>query len=43
MKERQEMELVAQRATIQEQRAQIDILRTVQANVQRLEEEVCTA
>lgn len=34
------MEIEAQRSTIQEQRAQIDILRNVQANQLRLDEEV---
>jgi hypothetical protein len=44
-KERQEIELAAQRATLQEQRTHIDILDTAltnaQGNVVRLEEEVC--
>lgn len=40
VKERQDMEIEAQRSTIQEQRAQIDILRNVQANQLRLDEEV---
>ncbi|CAB0016462.1 unnamed protein product [Nesidiocoris tenuis] len=44
-KERQEIELAAQRATLQEQRTHIDILDTAlinaQANVVRLEEEGC--
>lgn len=43
-KERQEIEMAAQRATLQEQRTHIDILDTAltnaQANVVRLEEEV---
>lgn len=43
-KERQEIELAAQRATLQEQRTHIDILDTAltnaQGNVVRLEEEV---
>ena len=43
-KERQEIELAAQRATLQEQRTHIDILDTAltnaQSNVVRLEEEV---
>lgn len=43
-KERQEIELAAQRATLQEQRTHIDILDTAltnaQENVVRLEEEV---
>jgi len=43
-KERQEIELAAQRATLQEQRTHIDILDTALANAQgnvlRLEEEV---
>jgi chromosome segregation ATPase len=43
-RERQEIELAAQRATLQEQRTHIDILDTAltnaQANVMRLEEEV---
>lgn len=45
-KERQEIEMAAQRATLQEQRTHIDILDTAltnaQANVVRLEEEVHT-
>lgn len=45
-KERQEIELAAQRATLQEQRTHIDILDTAltnaQGNVVRLEEEVQT-
>lgn len=36
------MELEAQRNTIQEQRAQIEILRNVQANQIRMDEEVRT-
>lgn len=44
-KERQEIELAAQRATLQEQRTHIDILEAAltnaQGNVVRLEEEVC--
>lgn len=44
VKERQEIELAAQRATLQEQRTHIDILDTAltnaQSNVVRLEEEV---
>lgn len=44
VKERQEIELAAQRATLQEQRTHIDILDTAltnaQGNVVRLEEEV---
>jgi len=43
-KDRQEIELTAQRATLQEQRTHIDILDTAltnaQSNVVRLEEEV---
>lgn len=43
-KERQEIEIAAQRATLQEQRTHIDILDTAltnaQSNVVRLEEEV---
>lgn len=46
VKERQEIELAAQRATLQEQRTHIDILDTAltnaQSNVVRLEEEVNT-
>lgn len=45
-KERQEIEMAAQRATLQEQRTHIDILDTAltnaQGNVVRLEEEVPT-
>lgn len=45
-KERQEIELLAQRATLQEQRTHIDILEAAltnaQGNVVRLEEEVST-
>jgi len=40
VKERQDMELEAMRATVQEQRAQIDILRSVQAQQARMDEEV---
>lgn len=44
-KDRQEIELAAQRATLEEQRTHIDILDTAltnaQSNVVRLEEEVC--
>lgn len=40
VKERQDMEIEAHRSTIQEQRAQIEILRNVQANQLRLDEEV---
>ncbi|XP_045201300.2 angiomotin-like isoform X2 [Mercenaria mercenaria] len=39
VKERQDMEIEAQRSTIQEQRAQIEILRSVQANQLRMDEE----
>ncbi|KAH3870548.1 uncharacterized protein LOC127868309 isoform X2 [Dreissena polymorpha] len=39
IKERQEMEIEAMKMTIQEQRAQIDILRNVQASQMRLDEE----
>ncbi|KAL4220743.1 angiomotin [Mactra antiquata] len=39
VKERQDMEIDAQRNTIQEQRAQIEILRNVQANQSRIDEE----
>jgi len=40
VKEHQEREIVAQKATIQEQKSQIDILRNVQANQLRMVEEV---
>ena len=39
MKERQDIELANARSTIQDQKAQIEILRTIQSNV-RLDEEV---
>lgn len=46
-KERQEIELAAQRATLQEQRNHIGILdsalRNTQNNMRRLEEEVCNS
>lgn len=40
VKEHQEREIEAQKATIQEQKAQIEILRNVQANQIRMLEEV---